>query len=72
MPNGAIVVFSAHGVSPQIRAASKDRGLVAVDATCPLVTKVHMQAIRYARNGWQILLIGHADHQEVIGTRGEA
>ena len=72
VPNGAIVVFSAHGVSPQIRAASKDRGLVAVDATCPLVTKVHMQAIRYARNGWQILLIGHADHQEVIGTRGEA
>lgn len=72
VPNDAIVVFSAHGVSPQIREEAKRRNLVAVDATCPLVTKVHMQAIRYAKRGWQILLIGHADHQEVIGTRGEA
>lgn len=72
VPNGAIVVFSAHGVSPALRAEAKERELVAVDATCPLVTKVHMQAIRYAKHGWQILLIGHADHQEVIGTRGEA
>lgn len=71
-PDGAIVVFSAHGVSPEIRAQAEERKLVAIDATCPLVTKVHAEAIRYARRGWQILLIGHADHQEVIGTRGEA
>ena len=71
-PDGAIVVFSAHGVSPAIRAESKRRGLTAVDATCPLVTKVHAEAIRYARKGYQILLVGHANHQEVIGTRGEA
>lgn len=72
VPNGAIVVFSAHGVSPAIRTEARERNLVAVDATCPLVTKVHMQAIRYAKHGWQILLIGHADHQEVVGTMGEA
>jgi 4-hydroxy-3-methylbut-2-enyl diphosphate reductase len=71
-PDGSIVVFSAHGVSPAIRAEAKARGLTTVDATCPLVTKVHAEAIRYARKGYQILLIGHASHQEVIGTRGEA
>ncbi|MEM8836039.1 MAG: 4-hydroxy-3-methylbut-2-enyl diphosphate reductase [Planctomycetota bacterium] len=72
VPEGAIVVFSAHGVSPQVRGAAKARDLRAVDATCPLVTKVHMEAIRYAKQGYQILLVGHADHQEVVGTRGEA
>ncbi|MEO1128146.1 MAG: 4-hydroxy-3-methylbut-2-enyl diphosphate reductase [Planctomycetota bacterium] len=72
VPPGNIVVFSAHGVSPQVRQVAQERGLTAVDATCPLVTKVHMEAIRYARQGYQILLIGHADHQEVVGTRGEA
>ncbi len=72
VPEGSIVVFSAHGVSPAVRRAAHDRGLHVVDATCPLVTKVHAEAIRYARRGYQILLIGHADHQEVIGTRGEA
>jgi 4-hydroxy-3-methylbut-2-enyl diphosphate reductase len=72
VPPGNIVVFSAHGVSPQVRQVAQERGLTAVDATCPLVTKVHMEAIRYDRQGYQILLIGHADHQEVVGTRGEA
>ncbi len=72
IPEGAIVVFSAHGVSPQVREAARARRLQAIDATCPLVTKVHAEAIRYARQGYQILLVGHADHQEVIGTRGEA
>ena len=72
VPAGAFVVFSAHGVSPQVRHDAKARQLRAIDATCPLVTKVHMEAIRYARKGYQILLIGHADHQEIIGTRGEA
>jgi len=72
VPDGAIVVFSAHGVSPAIRAEAAARGLTAIDATCPLVTKVHAEAIRYARKGFQILLIGHASHQEVVGTRGEA
>ncbi len=72
VPEGSIVVFSAHGVSPAIRDVARQRGLTAIDATCPLVTKVHAEAIRYARKGYQILLVGHADHQEVIGTRGEA
>jgi 4-hydroxy-3-methylbut-2-enyl diphosphate reductase len=72
VPEGSILVFSAHGVSPQLRAQARERRLTAIDATCPLVTKVHAEAIRYARKGYQILLIGHADHQEVIGTRGEA
>lgn len=68
----AIVVFSAHGVSPAIRTEARNRGLLAIDATCPLVTKVHSEAVRYARQGYQILLVGHANHQEVVGTRGEA
>ncbi len=72
IPEGSIVVFSAHGVSPAVRAEAKARNLTAIDATCPLVTKVHAEAIRYDRQGFQILLVGHADHQEVIGTRGEA
>ena len=71
-PEGSIVVFSAHGVSPRIREASKKRCLTTVDATCPLVTKVHAEAIRLARQGYEILLIGHENHQEVIGTKGEA
>lgn len=72
VPAGSLVVFSAHGISPAVRQEARDRGLTAIDATCPLVTKVHAEAIRYSRQGFQILLVGHADHQEVIGTRGEA
>lgn len=72
VPEGAIVVFSAHGVSPAVREIARRRNLTSIDATCPLVTKVHMEAIRYARQGHQILLIGHQDHQEIVGTRGEA
>jgi 4-hydroxy-3-methylbut-2-en-1-yl diphosphate reductase len=72
VPPGSIVVFSAHGVSPAIRELARERNLTSVDATCPLVTKVHSEAIRYAKQGYQILLIGHEDHQEVVGTRGEA
>jgi 4-hydroxy-3-methylbut-2-enyl diphosphate reductase len=72
VPEGATVVFSAHGVSPQIREQAQSRNLTVIDATCPLVTKVHAEAIRYAAKGYQILLIGHEDHQEVMGTRGEA
>ena len=72
VPVGSVIVFSAHGVSPALRRQAVDRELIAIDATCPLVTKVHMEAIRYAQKGYQILLVGHADHQEIIGTRGEA
>ncbi len=72
VPEGRIVVFSAHGVSPQIRDAAKARSLIAIDATCPLVTKVHAEAVRYARRGYQILLVGHRNHQEIAGTFGEA
>ncbi|MEO1583110.1 MAG: 4-hydroxy-3-methylbut-2-enyl diphosphate reductase [Planctomycetota bacterium] len=72
IPDGAIVVFSAHGIPPSVRQEAADRGLTAIDATCPLVTKVHSAASRSSDRGFQILLVGHADHQEVIGTRGEA
>lgn len=72
VPDGSIVVFSAHGVSPAVRTQAAERSLRSVDATCPLVTKVHMEAIRYAKQGYQILLVGHMNHQEVQGTRGEA
>lgn len=72
VPEGSFVVFSAHGISPAVRKAASERSLRQIDATCPLVTKVHMEAVRYARQGYQILLIGHEDHQEIIGTRGEA
>jgi 4-hydroxy-3-methylbut-2-enyl diphosphate reductase len=72
VPAGAHVVFSAHGVSPAVVDAASDRGLQAIDATCPLVTKVHREAVRFARDDFQILLIGHSGHEEVEGTAGEA
>ena len=72
VPEGAILLFSAHGVSPEIRRVAKERKLQTVDATCPLVTKVHLEAIRYANDGYHIILIGHEGHDEVIGTMGEA
>ncbi len=72
VPANSTVIFSAHGVSPAVRNAAKKRGCTMIDATCPLVTKVHMEAIRYARQGYNILLIGHAGHDEVEGTVGEA
>ncbi len=72
VPEGSIVVFSAHGIPPSVRQQAADRGLRVIDATCPLVTKVHNEAIRYARLGYQILLVGHRNHQEIIGTSGEA
>ena len=72
VPPGATLLFSAHGVSPEIRRVARERRLVAIDATCPLVTKVHLEAIRYAQAGYTILLIGHEGHDEVIGTMGEA
>ncbi len=72
VPTGATVVFSAHGVSPAVHAEAAERGLKTIDATCPLVTKVHNEAKRFANQGLQILLIGHAGHEEVEGTTGEA
>ena len=72
VPTGAHIVFSAHGVSPAVVAAASDRGLQAIDATCPLVTKVHREAVRFARDDFEILLIGHEGHEEVEGTAGEA
>lgn len=72
IPSGSTVLFSAHGISPEIRDAAKTKNLHAFDATCPLVTKVHLEAIKYAKEGYTILLIGHEGHDEVIGTMGEA
>ncbi|QDT02601.1 4-hydroxy-3-methylbut-2-enyl diphosphate reductase [Rubripirellula lacrimiformis] len=72
IPEGSVVLFSAHGVSPAIREAARARNLNALDATCPLVTKVHLEAIKYAKAGYTIILIGHEGHDEVIGTMGEA
>ena len=72
VPEGAIVVFSAHGVSPAVHEQAAARGLRAIDATCPLVTKVHQEVKRFARGGYDILLIGHEGHEEVEGTAGEA
>ena len=72
VPPGAVCVFSAHGVSPEVRRTAAGRGLQVIDATCPLVSKVHQEARRFARDGRTLLLIGHADHEEVEGTRGEA
>ncbi|WP_271175741.1 4-hydroxy-3-methylbut-2-enyl diphosphate reductase [Leifsonia poae] len=72
VPQGAHVVFSAHGVSPAVVQSAADRGLQAIDATCPLVTKVHREAVRFARDDFEILLIGHEGHEEVEGTAGEA
>jgi 4-hydroxy-3-methylbut-2-enyl diphosphate reductase len=71
-PEGATIVFSAHGVAPSVYARSAARGLNTLDATCPLVTKVHVQARRYAAEGYTVVLIGHAGHEEVVGTMGEA
>src|SRR4051794_14539676 len=72
VPEGATVVFSAHGIAPAVRTEAGERGLATIDATCPLVTKVHTQARRYAQAGYAIVLIGHAGHEEVEGTLGEA
>ncbi len=72
VPDAATVIFSAHGISPAVRAEAAGRGLRVIDATCPLVTKVHLEAVRYAREQYTIILIGHEDHDEVIGTLGEA
>jgi len=72
VPAGARVIFSAHGVSPEVRTQARQRNLKVIDATCPLVTKVHLEAVKFARNGYTIVLIGHKDHDEVIGTLGEA
>jgi 4-hydroxy-3-methylbut-2-enyl diphosphate reductase len=72
VPRGALLLYSAHGVSPAIREHARRRDLRTIDATCPLVTKVHLEAIKYARGGYHIILIGHEGHDEVIGTMGEA
>jgi 4-hydroxy-3-methylbut-2-enyl diphosphate reductase len=72
VPDGATVIFSAHGVSPEVRARAVARGLKVIDATCPLVTKVHHEAIRFAQEGRPIVLVGHEGHDEVIGTMGHA
>src|SRR5882724_2837093 len=72
VPSGGRVIFSAHGVSPAVRIQAKERDLKVIDATCPLVTKVHLEAVKFAKKGFTIVLIGHKDHDEVIGTLGEA
>jgi len=72
VPEGARVIFSAHGVSPAVQRMAAERRLQVIDATCPLVTKVHLEAVRFARQGHTIILIGHRDHDEVVGTLGEA
>jgi len=72
VPEGSNLLFSAHGVSPEIRRIARERKLYAIDATCPLVTKVHLEAVRYAKEGYRIILIGHEGHDEVLGTMGEA
>ncbi|QDU61371.1 4-hydroxy-3-methylbut-2-enyl diphosphate reductase [Planctomycetes bacterium Pan216] len=72
VPHGATLLYSAHGVSPKIREVSRQRSLRTIDATCPLVTKVHLEAIRFAKENYTIVLIGHEGHDEVVGTLGEA
>lgn len=72
VPAGARVIYSAHGVSPAVRERAKERGLKVIDATCPLVTKVHIEAIKFAKQGYSLVLVGHRDHEEVEGTQGEA
>ena len=72
VPAGERVIYSAHGVAPEVRQSSKLRELRVIDATCPLVTKVHVEAVKFAREGYSLILIGHRDHDEVIGTLGEA
>jgi 4-hydroxy-3-methylbut-2-enyl diphosphate reductase len=72
VPSGERVIYSAHGVAPDVRDASKNRGLRVIDATCPLVTKVHVEAVKFAKEGYSLILIGHLNHDEIIGTLGEA
>ena len=72
VPDGQRVIYSAHGVSPAVRERSKGRNLRVIDATCPLVTKVHIEAVKFARQGYSLVLIGHRDHDEIEGTLGEA
>ncbi len=72
VPSGSILLYSAHGVAPQIREVARERRLKTIDATCPLVTKVHIEAIKFAQEGYKIVLIGHEGHDEVLGTMGEA
>ncbi len=72
VPEGAVCVFSAHGVAPSVRSGAEERGLRTIDATCPLVTKVHREAVRFAEDGYTIVLVGHDGHEEVEGTMGEA
>src|SRR3989454_6626481 len=72
VPAGERVIYSAHGVSPEVRQNSHLRKLRVIDATCPLVTKVHVEAVKFAKEGYSLILIGHRDHDEVIGTLGEA
>ena len=72
IPVGARVIFSAHGIAPIVRGMAQGRELDVIDATCPLVTKVHVEAVRYVRDGYKVLLVGHAGHDEIIGTMGEA
>jgi 4-hydroxy-3-methylbut-2-enyl diphosphate reductase len=72
VPEGAVCVFSAHGIAPSVREGALQRGLVTIDATCPLVTKVHREAVRFAEDGYTIVLVGHDGHEEVEGTMGEA
>jgi 4-hydroxy-3-methylbut-2-enyl diphosphate reductase len=72
VPEGAVCVFSAHGIAPSVRSGAEQRGLVTIDATCPLVTKVHREAVRFAEEGYTIILVGHDGHEEVEGTMGEA
>src|SRR4029079_2885569 len=72
VPDGGVIVYSAHGIAPDIRRQSKSRKLVEIDATCPLVTKVHMEVLRYAKDGYTILFVGHRHHDEAVGTVGEA
>ena len=72
VPDGARVIYSAHGVSPAVRESSKERHLKVIDATCPLVTKVHIEAVKFAQQGYSLVLIGHRDHDEIEGTLGEA
>ena len=72
VPEGARVIYSAHGVSPAVRDRARERELKVIDATCPLVTKVHVEAIKFAKQGYSLVLVGHRDHEEVEGTQGEA
>ena len=72
VPHGGLVIYSAHGISPQVRQEARGRQLVEVDATCPLVTKVHLEVLRFAKEGYSILFVGHSSHDEAVGTVGEA